>query len=123
MSEYILVADDREGIRALLKTLLDDLGYQVQTVSNGCEAVELIQKETPQLVLMDLKMPELDGIQVMEAIRAEHPELPVILITGYMQDRQIQDALSKGLVQEVVFKPFDILEIGRKVERLLQKKT
>ncbi|MDR3270889.1 MAG: response regulator, partial [Peptococcaceae bacterium] len=77
MSKYILVADDREGIRDLLTFLLDSLRYQVRTAVNGLEVLALLREELPQLAVVDLKMPEINGIQLMEKIREYAPDLPV----------------------------------------------
>src|SRR5690348_6714003 len=79
----ILVIDDEQGIRDLLSNELSALGYHVLTASNGLEGLEMLKKESCQLVISDVKMPKMDGLQVLQGVKKLDPDTEVILITGY----------------------------------------
>ncbi|HXC67604.1 MAG TPA: response regulator, partial [Nitrospiraceae bacterium] len=78
----VLVIDDEEGIRDLLDTLLTRKGYTVVLASGGRKGVELFRRERPDVVVLDLKMPEMDGLAVLQHIRNLTPSQPVIILTG-----------------------------------------
>ena len=83
MDEKILLADDEAGIRKVLAISLADSGYEVLTAENGEEAFEIFLQTKPQIVLTDIKMPGMDGLEVTERIKARCPWTPVVVITGY----------------------------------------
>ena len=83
MSESILLVDDEDGIRKVLGIALADMGYHVLTAENGVEALRIFKDERPQIVLSDIKMPEMDGIELLRKIKQESPETEVIMITGH----------------------------------------
>lgn len=78
----ILVADDEMAIRLLYSEELKEEGYEVYTASNGREALEIVEKVPLDLVILDIKMPEMDGIEALRQIKERHPNLPVVLSTG-----------------------------------------
>ena len=86
----ILVIDDEPMLRKNVADLLGDSGYQTLTAGDGREGIDLFRREQPDLVLLDLRMPEMDGFQVLEKITAEHPDTPVIVVSGV---GVIQDAM------------------------------
>lgn len=79
----ILVADDDENIRLLLETELSAEGYRVILASNGLEALEKVKDKTPDLVILDVKMPQMHGLKTIEAIRKENKKLPIIICSAY----------------------------------------
>ncbi|MEA1964874.1 MAG: response regulator [Candidatus Aerophobetes bacterium] len=83
----ILVADDDKNFQLLLKTELSLEGYQVILANNGREALRRIKKETPDLLVLDLKMPNMHGLDVLRTIRKENKELPVVICTAYEEMR------------------------------------
>jgi PAS domain S-box-containing protein len=83
MKLKLLLADDEEGIRKVLGLFLADSGYGVVTAENGLQALDLFRTHRPEIVLTDIKMPELDGIELLRRIKAERPETEVIMITGH----------------------------------------
>jgi PAS domain S-box-containing protein len=83
MEKKLLVVDDEEGIRKVLSISLSDIGYEVITAENGEQALELFRQETPPIVLTDIKMPGMDGIELLQKIKHENPDTEVIMITGH----------------------------------------
>ena len=77
----LLVEDDAE-LRTLVKQRLDDTGYTVQTAVSGTEALSVVGEQTPDLVLLDIMIPELDGLEVCRRLRAEHPLLYILMLTA-----------------------------------------
>ncbi|MBW1766024.1 MAG: response regulator, partial [Deltaproteobacteria bacterium] len=83
MAQKILLVDDEEGIRKVLGISLEDIGYQVLTAENSEEALRIFRKDKPSIVLTDIKMPGMDGIELLVAIKEESPDTEVIMITGH----------------------------------------
>src|SRR3989442_9180313 len=79
--ENILVVDDEEAIREVVSTMLESKGYRCTAVQNGRVAQDHVKKATPDLVLSDMIMPEMDGIRLLEWMRQYDPEVPVIMVT------------------------------------------
>lgn len=95
-AKRILVVDDQESMRDMLADLLDMMGYEPCTVANGTAALEELIGSDVDLVITDLNMPEMDGIELMKRIKARTPELPVIVITGYGTFNTERQVLSDG---------------------------
>ena len=119
MWEKILVADDERQIRDLLNEFLTSEVYEVILASNGKEAIELTEKEHPDVILLDLKMPEVNGIEVCRRLK-EEPQtqfIPIIVITGYV-DNKIH-AIEAG-ADDFVHKPINLTELGFRVKSILR---
>lgn len=84
----IVLIDDEVDFRDLAKARLEANGYEVITASSGSEALDLIRKEKPDGVMLDIMMPGMDGLTVLKAIRAENPRLPVFLITAFSNEER-----------------------------------
>lgn len=98
----VLIAEDNARTRTFLKSQLELLGYNViAAVSNGEAAVELAEKENPNLVIMDIKMPKMDGIEAARAITSRGP-VPIILITGISSDEMAAKAIEAGVFAYLV---------------------
>ncbi|MEJ2363081.1 MAG: response regulator [Deltaproteobacteria bacterium] len=119
MTEKILVADDEPEIRNLLDHFLRGQGYEVVLAADGNQALKLATEESPQLIVLDIKMPGLDGLEVCKRLKEkEHTKLiPVIVITGF-DDNKIE-ALNVG-ADDFVNKPFDMAEISIRVKSALR---
>ncbi|MQC27403.1 MAG: response regulator [Chloroflexi bacterium] len=104
----ILVVDDERDIRELLIDELTDCGYETAEAENGVEALERVKSEHPDLVLLDLMMPIMDGTQVLEILKSEAQtaNLPVVLLTAVSADEREQRALAMG-VNHYVTKPWE----------------
>ncbi|CAB1127947.1 regulator of chemotaxis and motility [Candidatus Hydrogenisulfobacillus filiaventi] len=102
----ILVADDAAFMRMRLKKLLVEHGHTVVEAENGQAAVERYRAEHPDLVLMDITMPELDGIGALKAIRAEDPGAVVIMVSALGQQSMVISAIQAG-AKDFIVKPFE----------------
>ncbi len=113
--ETILLVDDEAGIRNLLSISLADEGYDVITAADGREALEMFRANTPSIVMTDIKMPGMDGIELLEAVKAERPATEVIMITGH-GDMELAIKSLKMDATDFVTKPIhdDALEIALK---------
>ena len=83
MNETILVVDDEESICQSLKGVLSDEGYDVMTVQSGEECLDIIDEELPSLILLDIWLPGIDGIETLKRIKSRHPHIPIIMISGH----------------------------------------
>ena len=83
MEKSILLVDDEEGIRTVLGITLADMGYRVLTAENGSEALRILKDQSPSIVLTDIKMPEMDGIELLRRIKEINPDTEVIMMTGH----------------------------------------
>jgi AmiR/NasT family two-component response regulator len=97
----ILIAEDESIIRLGLKRMLEEMGHTVIAASDGLSAVELARQSRPDLAVLDVRMPGLDGIQAAEAIVAEQP-MPIILLTAYSDHKVIQRARSASILAYLV---------------------
>ncbi len=118
----ILVADDDAVIREGLRRILTAEGYEVKTVSNGRAALEHLEQDRYKLLVTDLKMPGMSGLEVLEAVRNCQPEIPVILITGYAAIDNAVEAMKNGAT-DYLAKPFSNDEIVEKVKNALQTRA
>lgn len=119
-SHKIMVVEDYDDTRMLLKQGLEMLGYSVLEASNGQEAVDIADREHPDLILMDLDLPILDGIAATQQIRQqEHMEsVPIVAVTAYPLSYSRVKAFAKGC-NEYMPKPIDMSELARVVNRYL----
>jgi DNA-binding NtrC family response regulator len=114
----ILIIDDEQGIRDLLDTLLRRKGYDVVVAENGREGLKVFRRERPDVVVLDLKMPVMDGLTVLQEIRTLDPTKPVIILTGAGTPEAEQQARALG-VTEFVEKEFSLHRLGDSLKRLL----
>lgn len=116
----IMVVEDYDDTRQLLKIGLEQLGYSVLEASNGQEAVDIAERERPDLILMDLDLPILDGIAATQRIR-QHEDLesvPIVAVTAYPMSYTHVKAFAKGC-NEYMPKPIDMTELANLVNRYL----
>lgn len=117
---HILVIDDEERVRQACRRVLEPEGYQVSEAANGRQGLVLIQKERPDLVLVDLMMPVMDGMEVLSALRRDQPDLAVVVITGYATMDRAVEAMKQG-ADDFLAKPFRPQELRLVVERALRR--
>lgn len=120
MTARILVVDDQQDICWILSHLLEDAGYAVSTAADGQEALEMLAKQPPDLVLMDVRMPGLDGMATLERLKQGHPHLPVIMLTAYGEVASAVQAMKLG-AEDYLLKPFHNEEVLLAVRRALER--
>lgn len=120
--ERILVVDDDAVIREGLRRILIGEGYEVETAGNGRAALDRLDQEQFKLLVTDLKMPGMSGLEVLQAIRTCQPELPVVLITGYAAIDNAVEAMKHGAT-DYLAKPFSNEEIVEKVKHALETRA
>jgi DNA-binding response OmpR family regulator len=114
----VLVIDDEQGIRDLLDVLLRRKGYDVILAANGQKGLELFRRERPDVIVLDLKMPEMDGLTVLQEVRRFDPRQLVIILTGAGTPDAEQQVRALG-VTEYVEKEFSLHLLGDSLKRLL----
>ena len=117
--ENILVVDDEEAIREVVSTMLESKGYHCTAVSNGRAAQDQVKRVTPDLVLSDMIMPEMDGIKLLDWIRHYDPEVPVIMVTAIHDISTALEAIRRG-AYDYILKPFEKDQLFLGVGRALQ---
>jgi len=103
----ILIVDDDPAVSNFLERFLTKKSYQVSTAKNGAEAIEITKKESPQLILLDIRLPEINGIEVLKEIKKINPAIGVIMITAVQEEEIAQEAMKLG-ADDYICKPFDL---------------
>lgn len=121
---YILVIDDDWMNREMMEAHLDAEGYTVRLASSGKSALEAIAASQPALIILDLRMPEMDGIEVCEQIRASEDSrnTPILMISGMESDADVQRGLAAG-ADDFLIKPFNTLLMLARVNLLMRIST
>ena len=118
MSNPILVVEDNEDLSILFKLVLESAGYEVATVNNGYAALDNIAQIQPQLILLDVMMPGISGLEVAQDLKQQHncQSLPILLVSAAdrLEDKQIYDSKADG----IIYKPFDLDDLISRVEDL-----
>jgi two-component system response regulator PilR (NtrC family) len=122
IKDKILVADDEQSMREFLDIMLKKEGYKVSLASNGEEVVKLIENDLFDLVLLDIRMPRVDGISALKKIKAKSPETTVIMITAYASADTAIQAMKEG-AYDYITKPFKVEEIKLIIKNALEKKN
>ncbi|MEH7095955.1 response regulator [Neobacillus vireti] len=122
MKEKILIVDDQFGIRILLNEVFQKEGYQTFQAANGVQALEIVTNHHPDLVLLDMKIPGMDGIEILKRMKVIDPEIRVIIMTAYGELDMIQEAKDLGALTHFA-KPFDIDDIRAAVRKHIPQKT
>lgn len=117
----VLIVDDEAQITRVLRTALSTQGYVLRTASNGVQAIEIAHQWMPDLVITDLAMPEMDGVELCRELRAVS-QVPIIVLSVRNQDRMKIEALDAG-ADDYVTKPFSIQELQARVRAQLRRST
>jgi two-component system response regulator PilR (NtrC family) len=120
-SYSILVVDDERSMRDFLSIMLKKEGYQVSAVEDGNQAIRAIQKDIYDLVITDIKMPGIDGLQVLQTIKEVSPETLVIMITAFSSTKDAVKAMKQGAI-DYIAKPFEVDEIKLVIRNALERK-
>ena len=114
----ILVADDEDDLRTLLGDLLSGAGYDVSSAADGEEAIALIRGDKPDLVMLDIQMPRMNGIEVLKFVNQHYPALRVVMLTGFADLKYAMEAREFG-ARDFISKPYKIDDILETISRIL----
>ena len=115
----LLIVDDQNGIRILLVEVFSSEGYQTFQAANGKLALDIVRAESPDLVLLDMKIPGMDGLDILKHIKQIDPAMKVIMMTAYGELDMIKEATDLGALMHFT-KPFDIDELRHAVNHYLR---
>jgi len=119
MSKEVLVVDDAAFMRMMIRDILAKEGYVIHEAVNGRDAVAKYAEIRPDLVTMDITMPDMGGIEALQAIRLQHPDARVLMVSAMGQQKMIVEALESGAMDFLV-KPFQPTKVLETVKRCLQ---
>lgn len=118
----LLIVDDQQGVRRLLYEAFSDEGYHVKMAGGGQEALKMVSQEMPDLILLDIKMPFMNGLETLRELRKIGPEVPVLMMTAYGELEVVESAKKMG-VRHYITKPFDLNEVRLLVKGILLEST
>ena len=116
----ILVVDDDENIRTVIVAILEDEGYTVESVGTAKDAMERTKRKFYNLALIDIRLPDMEGTELLAKIRDTIPRMRKIIITGYPTLQNAVDAVNRG-ANAYILKPFDVEKVLQTIEEELQK--
>ncbi|MBO2535522.1 response regulator [Rummeliibacillus suwonensis] len=116
----ILIVDDQQGIRLLLNEIFKNEGYETFLASNGIEAVQYVDNNVIDCALLDMKIPGMNGLEILKHIKSLFKELPVVMMTGNGDTDLIHRAKELG-ANHFFTKPFDIFEVKDTINKLIQE--
>ncbi len=118
----ILIVDDEQSYRQLLSLVFEEQGNDIRTAMNGRQALELLDAEPADVIISDVKMPDMDGIEMLRAVRETQPDLGVILMTAFASVETAREAFKLG-ADDFIQKPFDVEELKLIVRKTLEKQA
>jgi DNA-binding NtrC family response regulator len=116
----VLVVDDEDALRTVLSSELTNEGYEVRSASDGDEAIGELQKAAFDLVLLDIKMPRLNGFEVLKFIKEHHQTSKVVMLTGFADLKNAIESKKLG-ADDFVSKPYDLVDLLTTIERVLSE--
>ncbi|MDP2207934.1 MAG: response regulator [Bacteroidota bacterium] len=116
----ILVVDDEDTLRTVLSQELKGEGYEVETAADGLLALDAIKQNKFDLVLLDIKMPNMDGFEVLKYIKQNHKDLKIIMLTGFADLKNAIESKKLG-AEDFVSKPYDLVDLLTTIERVLSE--
>jgi DNA-binding response OmpR family regulator len=120
MRPHVLIIEDEEGLLEILELNFRSAGYIVSTAADGMTAWQLYERERPDLLVLDLNLPQISGFRLLELVRSES-ELPVLILTAY--DFAEAEEVAQHRPDAFVKKPFDVQELVRTADRLVGRKS
>lgn len=116
----ILVVDDEDALRTVLSGELTSEGYDVHTAGDGDEAIQNLQRENFDLILLDIKMPKLNGFEVLKFVKEKYPKTKVVMLTGFADLKNAIESKKLG-AEDFVSKPYDLVDLLTTIERVLSE--
>ena len=114
----ILIVDDQPGIRLLLNEVFKKGGFHTHLAANGFDALKIAETTALDCALLDMKIPGMDGLEILARLKAIQPNLPVVMMTAYIEQHMIDSATELG-VAKYFTKPFNIFEMRNEVKKIL----
>ncbi|HQU85454.1 MAG TPA: sigma-54 dependent transcriptional regulator [Pyrinomonadaceae bacterium] len=118
----LLIVDDEQSYRQLLTLVFENDGHQIRTAMNGREAVQMLLDEPADVIISDVKMPDMDGIELLRAVRENHPDTAMVLMTAFASVETAREAFKLG-ADDFIQKPFDVEELKIIVRKALEKQV
>lgn len=123
LKDLILVVDDNDGIRQLLFHILNGEGYNVELAKDGEEAVYKASIKKPSIILLDIYMPGINGIDTYKELQKIIPDTPVIFLSAYTEKKTLAKGIDDGLVKYFTSKPFDLTVLLNMITKVLKKRA
>ncbi|WP_054705756.1 response regulator [Bacillus sp. JCM 19041] len=120
MNHKVLIVDDQFGIRVLLTEVLQKDGYEMFQAASGKEALLIQETENISIVLLDMKIPGMDGVEILKRLKEKQPEIKVIMMTAYGELNMVNEALENGALSYMA-KPFDIEDVRQVIRKNLNE--
>jgi len=117
----VLLVDDEVEFTAALAERLQLRNYSVQTANNALEALGLVYKDRPDVIILDLRIPGMDGIEALKTIKKYDPTIEVIMLTGHGDVQSVQEGMTSGAF-EYIMKPVDIGELTSKIDKAQKRR-
>jgi CheY-like chemotaxis protein len=121
-SAQVLVIDDDGGVRVVLSALLRELGHTVRTAETAVDGIILMSPTTPDVVLLDLAMPGISGLDALTHFRHHYPDVPIIVVTGVLEADTLERARAEGAF-DVLSKPFTLAGLAEMLDRATQRRS
>jgi len=122
LNESILVVDDDTELRKVLSSILSEEGYSVETVENGEQAIRVSEKKRFDLALIDIKLPDMEGTELLQRLKAKQPHIVIIIVTGFPTIENAMGAVNKG-ADGYILKPLEIGKLLQAVRKHLNKQA
>jgi DNA-binding NtrC family response regulator len=119
-SARILIIDDDENIRKVLTTILEEEGYTIESVDTAKKAIERTKRKSYNLALIDIRLPDMEGIELLTRMKDTTPKMRKIIITGYPTIQNAMEAVNRG-ADAYILKPFDMEKVLKTIENQLKK--
>jgi DNA-binding NtrC family response regulator len=117
----ILVVDDQFGDRETLKVILEEKGYRVATAGDGAEAIRMVKQNHFDIIFLDVRLPDMNGVETFEHVKEIDPRTTVIMMTGFTEEELLKKAVGAG-AYTCLYKPFDMENVMTLVESIIQEK-
>ena len=118
----VLVIDDDPGVRDYMEALVSRQGYEVHAVGDGEQALDVLEKIQPDLITLDVVLPGMDGLQTLDKLKQRVPDVPVVMLSGHGQARNIVEAMRLG-ASDFLRKPFEVEELELAFQKALEKRA
>jgi YesN/AraC family two-component response regulator len=120
--ERILIVDDEESVREMVYKIVNQIGYEAVTAKNGREALEILRDTPSSIMITDIKMPEMDGLELIKSTRAEFPDTHIICMTSYGTSYPYTDLVALGAA-DYITKPFTVDDMIAKLNRVIRERN